>query len=250
MKFLDLNQGPVQQWVCGIERRVAFLDSGAKQIALMYQDYRPGCELPRHRHARTEQVMICLEGEGELLLADRAEPFGPWDAVWAPAGQVHGFTNPSEKHCRALVFQTPPLDTAEESWEVTEPATDAAARATVVRDIRTVRENPNRPGKWREIFTAQNKGMRLMLDHITLTAGQAVSMPAGRRESIMVVVEGVATVRSNGLWPMAAKSVLLIQPVDSDVPVVAGREGAVLLRAGLAEPMSSGLSRRSFRMPL
>ena len=68
----------------------------------------PGQEGPKtHRHTTHEELFYVLEGELEMLVADRSVVLGPGSAAFVPTGTVHAFRNSGAVQVRFLLVVTP-----------------------------------------------------------------------------------------------------------------------------------------------
>lgn len=72
--------------------RLAVDPAGEVHMALLLERCAPGDSIPLHRHDVDELVTI-LDGSGEYRLADDVRPVRTGDAVFIPAGTVHGTRN-------------------------------------------------------------------------------------------------------------------------------------------------------------
>jgi len=56
----------------------------------------PGQSTQRHRHLRSEEIYLVLEGEGRMQLDGEAADVGPGDAILIPPGALHTITAGAE----------------------------------------------------------------------------------------------------------------------------------------------------------
>ena len=62
---------------------------GAAEQSLAEASLEPGQATDRHYHARTEEIYVLLDGEGEMEVEDERRHVGPGDAILIPAGAWH-----------------------------------------------------------------------------------------------------------------------------------------------------------------
>ena len=67
----------------------------------------PGQEQKAHAHPTEDKVYFVLEGRGTFQVDDEFQELGSGQAVFAPAGSVHGVRNTSAARTTLLVFMTP-----------------------------------------------------------------------------------------------------------------------------------------------
>ncbi len=68
---------------------------------------RPGQSHKPHTHAGQDKISYVISGE-VIFTDDGAEvPGVPGDAMWSPAGTVHGVRNPGPRDAVLLVFMAP-----------------------------------------------------------------------------------------------------------------------------------------------
>jgi quercetin dioxygenase-like cupin family protein len=67
---------------------------GAQGLTTALASFRPGAELPYHKHPFSE-VIVVLEGEATVLVQGRRYRLRPFDAMHLPAGTAHAVRGPS-----------------------------------------------------------------------------------------------------------------------------------------------------------
>jgi mannose-6-phosphate isomerase-like protein (cupin superfamily) len=67
----------------------------------------PGASTVRHYHARSEEIYLIVEGDGELEVDGETRRVGPGDAVLLPPGAWHELTA-GERGVRLLCCCVPP----------------------------------------------------------------------------------------------------------------------------------------------
>lgn len=59
-------------------------------------------------HAKTDQIILIVKGEGEAILDGEAKMIGKDDVVFVPAGTVHNFQNVGLEELKLLTVYAPP----------------------------------------------------------------------------------------------------------------------------------------------
>ena len=86
-------------------------DQGSCSLRIGELTIAPNTRIPRHIHTTTEEAMILLEGNLDVVLGSERTTIGPGHTVLAPAGTTHGFVNRYEQPARLLyVFPTQDVD--------------------------------------------------------------------------------------------------------------------------------------------
>lgn len=67
----------------------------------------PGQEQKAHAHAAEDKVYYVLEGRATFQVAEEFQELGHGQAVFAPAGSLHGVKNESGARATLLVVMTP-----------------------------------------------------------------------------------------------------------------------------------------------
>ena len=73
----------------------------------------PGQTTRRHYHARSEELYVLLEGEGEMEVDGDRAPVGPGDAILIPPGARHRIQAASDAPLRFLCCCAPPYSDAD-----------------------------------------------------------------------------------------------------------------------------------------
>jgi quercetin dioxygenase-like cupin family protein len=82
---------------------------GGEQVLLCRVSYAPGTVVSRHSHEHTEQVMLVLEGDITMTVADETQVLGAGDVVVVNRGIEHELS--SEAGCSFVEALAPvPLD--------------------------------------------------------------------------------------------------------------------------------------------
>lgn len=87
------------------------LDAGAGGTAnqsLAEALLEPGQATERHYHARSEEIYVLLEGEGEMEVEGDRARVGPGDAILIPAGARHQIRADGPGQLRFLCCCAPP----------------------------------------------------------------------------------------------------------------------------------------------
>jgi quercetin dioxygenase-like cupin family protein len=67
----------------------------AQSLWVGHLDIASGAQVTTHIHPDTEEAMVIVEGQLEVVLSDEVVTLAPGDIVLAPAGVKHGFVNRS-----------------------------------------------------------------------------------------------------------------------------------------------------------
>jgi mannose-6-phosphate isomerase-like protein (cupin superfamily) len=81
---------------------------GAANQSLAEASLEPGQVTERHYHARTEEIYVLLEGEGEMEVEGDRSHVGPGDAILIPAGAWHQIRATGSGRLRFLCCCAPP----------------------------------------------------------------------------------------------------------------------------------------------
>jgi quercetin dioxygenase-like cupin family protein len=74
---------------------------GAESTAVLENYLNPGGFVPLHYH-NTEEVLICLEGAGKIMISNKDYDFSSGCTVIVPPGLVHEIKNIGKEHLRLL----------------------------------------------------------------------------------------------------------------------------------------------------
>ena len=96
LKVETLNTGRTRQWL-------AHKELGAECTALLENYLNPGGFVPLHYH-NTEEVLVCLEGVGKIIVSSELYDFSCSCTVVVPAGLVHEIRNTGKERLRLLGF--------------------------------------------------------------------------------------------------------------------------------------------------
>ena len=64
---------------------------------------------PPHSHSNNEEIVYVLEGTLRYTVGSDTRDLAPGQAMHTPKGTVHGFSNPSGSHARALIVLSPDI---------------------------------------------------------------------------------------------------------------------------------------------
>lgn len=88
--------------------KVIYPEMGAKNITLNYAEHGPGVTFTPHVHEESEDVIMVLEGRGEIVSNDEVIEFVAGDILYVPAGVYHGTTNTGDGPLIMFSCQAPP----------------------------------------------------------------------------------------------------------------------------------------------
>jgi len=89
-------------------RRLIRPDMGARKLTLNYSVFQPGFEFPQHVHPRSDDIFLVLQGQADVRQGDRRKPLKVGQAVFVPAGQIHGGISTGKGTSILISFQCPP----------------------------------------------------------------------------------------------------------------------------------------------
>ena len=86
-------------------------DNGLNQLSLWRQSMAPGGATPPHRHD-CDEVVLCLEGEGEVHIEGTVHAFRAGQTIVLPRGAAHQIFNVGDRPLETLgVFGASPVGT-------------------------------------------------------------------------------------------------------------------------------------------
>ncbi len=84
-------------------------DQGLHGLSLWHQAMAPGAATPPHAHD-CDEVVLCIEGHGELDVGGTCHAFGPAQTLVLPAGVPHRIVNTGAQPLRlTAVFSASPV---------------------------------------------------------------------------------------------------------------------------------------------
>lgn len=102
MSFLNVPDVPMAEVLPGLRtRRVIDQPSGAGAVTLGELEIDPGGRLPLHRHL-VEEVVVALEGAGQLVVDGERHELARGSVGFAPAGSAHSLENVGDSVLRIL----------------------------------------------------------------------------------------------------------------------------------------------------
>ncbi len=108
VKVLKISEGQYFKMGTGENWRVVYPEMGAKNVTLNYAVHAPGSVFTPHVHEESEDVIVVLEGSGQIRSGDRLLPFQAGDVLYVPAGVFHGTTNTGDEPVVMFSCQAPP----------------------------------------------------------------------------------------------------------------------------------------------
>lgn len=76
---------------------------GARSTAALENVLPEGGFVPSHHHD-VEEVLVCVEGDGEICVAGDTFQFQAGDTIIVPAKSMHGFSNVGKQSMHVLAF--------------------------------------------------------------------------------------------------------------------------------------------------
>jgi mannose-6-phosphate isomerase-like protein (cupin superfamily) len=68
----------------------------------------PGGDIGEEVHKDTDQVLVCVRGEGQAVLSGKKSAFGVDRLVLVPEGTLHNFINTGKTDMRLFTIYAPP----------------------------------------------------------------------------------------------------------------------------------------------
>ena len=106
------NSGREKAGLPGIEHlTLAGKAEGLSRLSVWRQSMAPGCSTPPHKHD-CEEVVLVVEGSGELHIGDEKIPFGPDTTLVLPPNVPHQIFNTGALPLKTLAaFSATPVAT-------------------------------------------------------------------------------------------------------------------------------------------
>jgi mannose-6-phosphate isomerase-like protein (cupin superfamily) len=205
-------------WKCLAGRR----DLRGGWEAVEWASIPPGGLSGEHRHTRTEELYLVLDGAGEFLVDGVRHPATPGRLLLTGLGAVHGLRNVGDRPLNWLVIEMPA------------PGARAAAvrreedkMRTALYDLRAERSvDP------RSVFD----GPLRTIEIDTLTGGARRTLTAEDAEHTVFVLSGSGRALSGGTTVELAPGCSVTVPFRGTVDVTAGPEGLEYFHAEVAVP--------------
>ena len=216
MQILNLEDGIFFEMGDGKNWRVVHPEMGATQITLNHGIHAPGQEFTQHIHDQSEDAIICLEGGGSIRQGNTDTPITAGEVMFVPAGEVHGTKNTTSEPARMMSFQSPPdmaLYRGERNHASGQSPRPEVGHISDVQVIEMSKGGPifGRSGNWRNIISDKKGAKHLSLDFIQLEAEQSFKHHPQHTESIYVVIDGSAYVKSKEKeWELTFKDVIFL----------------------------------------
>jgi mannose-6-phosphate isomerase-like protein (cupin superfamily) len=99
----DINMGPMAQGWTKLGSRQSDDSLGAWEFTM--DGSAPAA--PPHIHHGIHEIMVILEGEGDLMIGDRRQAVRAGAFAYAPPGVLHGVVPGGSGTIRALIITTP-----------------------------------------------------------------------------------------------------------------------------------------------
>jgi quercetin dioxygenase-like cupin family protein len=97
--FRTWNDVPASEFHDGVHLHAI----GGEQVCLCRATYAPGKQVPLHAHEHTEQVMVILDGEVTMTIADETKTLKAGDVVVVNRGIEHSlYSEPGVTFLEAL----------------------------------------------------------------------------------------------------------------------------------------------------
>ena len=81
---------------------------GAKQFALLINEFDPGLSSTAHKHDTEEHAFYIISGTGVIDIEGEKIPVEAGDAVFVPPGKMHQITSTGDSLFKYVVLYSPP----------------------------------------------------------------------------------------------------------------------------------------------
>ncbi len=81
---------------------------GAKQFALLVNEFDPGLTSTAHKHDAEEHAFYVISGAGIMNIEGEKIPVAPGDAVFVPPGKMHQISSTGDAPLKYVVLYSPP----------------------------------------------------------------------------------------------------------------------------------------------
>jgi mannose-6-phosphate isomerase-like protein (cupin superfamily) len=235
MQILNLESGTPFSMGKGKNWSVLNPDIGAELITLNHGLHLPGHEFTQHLHDNSEDVIVVLEGEVQLRQGDIYTPLEAGEAALVPASEVHGTVNNSQERARLISFQLPPdlaLYRGERNASETKTPRPKEGMVSAVQIVEMCKGSPKFSGEpdVRNVFSPSKGSKHAYLEYIFLRHNQAYEYTNDDTESVLIVIDGKASVPEAGRdRELSRFDVLFLKGVHSVTVRQSGQKDAVLL---------------------
>jgi quercetin dioxygenase-like cupin family protein len=107
-----------------------------ESFSMIMEEIAPGDRIPLHRHT-IDELLVYLEGRGEVRLGERRYPVEAGSCVFVPAGAAHGTDNVGSEPLRVHAFFANPVIDIEMLERNPQPGTEDDAPKHWEYDART-----------------------------------------------------------------------------------------------------------------
>lgn len=107
VQIKKITEGSAFKWGKGNTNQVFGPQTGAKHLTLNYATFKPGQAFPQHIHENSEDIIVVLKGRGVIRLGHEELPIEEGDAIYIPAGQVHGTVAAEDSPLVVISSQAP-----------------------------------------------------------------------------------------------------------------------------------------------
>ena len=81
---------------------------GAKQFALLVNEFDPGLTSKAHKHDKEEHAFYIISGTGIIRIEDEPIEVAEGDAVFIPPGKMHEVSSTGDEILKYIVIYAPP----------------------------------------------------------------------------------------------------------------------------------------------
>ncbi len=195
LRVLKVSDGLTFRMGAVTAYRVVHPGMGAKKLTLNYSTSEPGHEFAQHVHDESDDTFMVLQGQMDLRQGDSRKPVLTGQAVFVPAGQIHG-TITTGAGTVSISFQCPPdLVLYTGARDSSRPGA-APPKGVITPGVVKIVDFGNQNG----FFTHPGMGSkRGAVAHRKLRPGESFPASVGKDgEQLLFVWKGSLTVHSKG----------------------------------------------------
>ena len=203
MQFSSLTSGTTFTMGKGRNWRVIHPDMGAAHITLNHALHDVGNEFVQHIHDSSDDVIVVLEGAVSLRQGNVYTAAAAGEALYIPAGEVHGTVNTGNTVARMVSFQSPPdmalyrgdRNQAEDRRPV--PSDNHISRVLVTR-MSSGSPDFRKRLEWRRVFSRAHGARLMMLEYGVFPDSGSMNFVEEGLEGVFIIVQGTFDVERAG----------------------------------------------------
>ena len=107
MQIRKMTEGKAFTMGKGDTRNVYGPHNGAKHLTFNYAQFEPGVAFSPHTHEHSEDLILVLDGDGQIRIGDKRVPIEKDDVILVSEGEFHG-TIAGPSGLTVVSMQAPP----------------------------------------------------------------------------------------------------------------------------------------------